>query len=709
MATGPMATKMARHRRPVDRRNSALAKVACWVLPILAGLWAIYAGSLAFIGSPDSLGWNFVWVNIRAIPTIATHIPRNASVVIWVTMLTCSMAFPGDLLLRLLRIRWRSRLERVAVAMPVGLAAWLPLLLITGWSWSLRPVPIGLVTGFYVGVPLVICIRAWLPNLRSAQWREDLTRDIRPRSTIGIALAVVGAAITYIIMLGSLLPETQYDARWYHLGSAAHYVQVGHFYNIVSATHEPQFGLNPYAEIFYSAFYSWGGSHAAKVFAFMFLPLTCLVIVAFADIFIHSRRKGIIAAIIFMSVPIVSWSAATANNDLPVALFTILSVFMMLRWYDENSRFNLAWLAVYLAGFSWGIKAFGGFTLFLVILFIISVSVVRRLNMNAKAILARLSLLAGAVIIACSPLWIRVWALTGDPIFPVAWKFFHTQYWNLLVVQHNPSLRHTSITDVPFGVLASIANLVVNPIPYRALAGPIFIVALPLVFIAVLCTRRLPAHWWIITSGFLALWYLAWYLGPFDTSRYLLDIAPLASLWIVEGLASALAYPRFGKALPVVSISMVAIVVFASFPFFVPMERGSASLATEGPIPYRWDYLYQHLPEFQVQLTYLPMVDYINEHLDATTSKIFDGAGLIEDYMYFKPEIFNGSTFGSPADMGQWNILSPNAYHELRVNHITDVVIASSFVPKIRASDVWPHLRRIFTSIDGYVLYRLAS
>ena len=505
------------------------------------------------------------------------------------------------------------------------------------------------------------------------------------------------------------MPETEYDARWYHLGSAAHYAQVGHFYNIVAVTHDPIFGLNPYAEIFYTAFYSWGGQHAAKVFAFMFLPLTCLAIVAFADVFLRSRRKGIVAAIIFMSVPIVSWSATTANNDLPVALFTLLAVFMMLRWYDDVSHFNLAWLAVYLAGFTWGVKAFGVFTLFLVLAFIIGVSVFRRLYKNTATIFARLGLLVGAIVVACAPLWIRVWSLTGDPIFPIAWKLFHSPYWNTLIDLHNASHRHTSITDIPFGALGTIANLVANPTPYRALAGPIFIVALPLVVLAVLCSRRPPAHWWIINSGFIVLWYLAWYFGPFDTSRYLLDIAPLAALWVVEGLAFALAHPRFGKALPAVSIVMVAIAVFASFPFFVPFERGSATFATQGAIPYRWDYLYQHLPEAQVMLDYIPMVDYMNAYLNTSTTKVFDGAGLINDYMYLKPEIYNGLVFGSPKDMGLWSIYSPTAYQELRSNHITDVVVASTSVKKLRASTVWPHLHKIITSIDGYVLYQLVT
>jgi len=700
---------MARHRRPVEQRRSLFAIGAIWLLPILAAAWALYVGTLAYLGSPTSLGWSFVWVNLRWLPTIATHVPRNTSAVIWVTLLTISMVFPGEVLLRLLHVEWRSRIERVALCIPVGLAAWLPLLLAVGWSWSLRPGAIGIATGLYVGIPLVICLREWIPRLRSREWRERLVADVRPRSALGIAFAVIGVVIGYIIMLGALVPETQYDARWYHLGSAAHYAQVGHFYDIVAVTHEPQFGLNPYAEIYYSAFYSWGGQHAAKVFAFMFLPLTCLMIIAFADVLLRSRRKGLLAAIIFMSVPIVSWSATTTNNDLPVALFTLLAVYLSLRWYDDTSQFNLAWLAVYLAGFTWGIKAFGVFTLVLIIAFIVVVSVVRRIQMRARTIVARFLLLIGAVGLACAPLWIRVWSLTGDPIFPVASKLFHSPYWNQLIVAHNPSLRHTSISDVPFGALGALVNMVTNPIPYRSVAGPIFIVALPLVVLAVACSRRLPGHWWTITGGFISLWYLGWYLGPFDTSRYLLDIAPLAALWIVEGLAVAAAHPRFGRALPAVSIAMVTIATLASFPFFVPLERGTASFATEGPIPYRWDYLYQHLPESQVMLDYIPMVDYMNAYLNTTTTKVFDGADLISNYMYLKPEIYNGSAFGSPKDMGQWTIYSPTAYQELRSNHITDVVVASTSVKKLRASTVWPHLHKIITSIDGYVLYQLVT
>ena len=193
------------------------------------------------------------------------------------------------------------------------------------------------------------------------------------------SLVIVLLAVLYLALLGALIPETQFDARWYHLGSAAHYVEVGQFYNIVAATHDPALGLNPYQEVGYTGFFALAGAHAAKAFAFLDLPLICAAIVAFARVHFDSTRLGLLAAIAFVSVPIASWSAATASNDLPVTLYTLLAVHAVFCWLkDPRTRWGYAYLGIAMAAFAWGVKEFGLLTLGLCAVIVLATVAARR-------------------------------------------------------------------------------------------------------------------------------------------------------------------------------------------------------------------------------------------------------------------------------------------------------------------------------------------
>ena len=63
--------------------------------------------------------------------------------------------------------------------------------------------------------------------------------------------------------------------------------------------------------------------------------------------------------------------------------------------------------------------------------------------------------------------------------------------------------------------------------------------------------------------------------------------------------------------------------------------------------------------QFDVQLATMPMVDYMNSHLNPRTSKIYDMASLYSIYEYLRPEMFDGTTYGSPTTMRQWTLMTP--------------------------------------------------
>ena len=167
-------------------------------------------------------------------------------------------------------------------------------LLITGTYVGLSRFDIAAATVLYVAIPSLWIMPATARKLASESSPGLLARTRTYAHAhinwLDVVLVLLIAGLLYLALLGALMPEVQFDARWYHLGSAAHYVEVGHFYNIVAATHDPAMGLNPYQEIAYTGFYALSGSHGAKVFAFWDAPLICAAMVAFARAHLNSTR-----------------------------------------------------------------------------------------------------------------------------------------------------------------------------------------------------------------------------------------------------------------------------------------------------------------------------------------------------------------------------------------------------------------------------------
>ncbi|HXQ90950.1 MAG TPA: hypothetical protein VN768_05270, partial [Acidimicrobiales bacterium] len=489
----------------------------------------------------------------------------------------------------------------------------------------------------------------------------------------------------------------------------AHAVEVGHFYNIVAATHDPAMGLNPYQEIQFTGLYAVLGAHGAKLLSFFDLVLVLLGVVAFARRHLASTRVGIFAALAVLSIPVVSWAGTTAYNDLPVALYTLLAAHALAVWWRDRGSWTWAYVGIGMAAFSLGVKDLGLFTLALAVVVVV-LGIVRRPELRVHFGGRAVRIVATASVV-CLPWWIRAGAMTGNPIFPLANNLFRSQYWNSYAASAGAAgNRHVSIVHMPFDLVGYLWTTVSQPSTFHTIVGPFFLLGLPIAGVLVLCTTdRPPPLVSALALGVLA-WTAGWYLSALSDSRYLTGIAPLACLVVVAVIAEALKRPRLGRLVPLTAaVVMVAAVISTSQPV-LPLQRGAADTNAElGTVGLQWDYLYRHEPEVDVQLRWLPMAQYVNAHLPALRTKIFDAASLSGYYMYVLPELFDGWSYGSPATMHQWSLKSPNVLAEFRRNGITDVVVRASVVRKLRRETVWPHLHLTYDSPDGLVLYHVVG
>ena len=647
--------------------------------------------------------WSAVQSILSWVPTIATHYPRNGSTFLVTAIIIVAMAGPGSLVLQLFRLTWHDRFERWVFAVATGMACWVPVVLITGTFIGLGRGTVLVATLVYLSPCLYFAARA-LRRLGTSRPKVANLPLPRRWPWVEIILCIVGLVLLYVSLIGALQPEINFDARWYHLGSARHYVEVGRFYDIVKATHDPAMGVNPYQEITLTGLFSVVGLHGARLLAFFDCTIICLAIIAFARAHLGSVRVGLFAALAFLSIPSASWAATTAYNDLPVALYTLLSVHALVTWCKAPERWGWAYLGTASAAFAFGVKAFGLFTLVLAFACLASVVVLRR-RLWRTATVGRLGIGVLVASVTCLPWWIRAYSMTKDPVFPLAFNAFHTPYWNNYVVAAGAHFNRTvSIQTLPQGLARSLWTTVADPAPYHSLVGPLFLIGAPIAVVLALCTTRRPRGTVVFLVLYVVAWSCAWYLSAVSDSRYLLGICPLACLALVAVAADAIANPRFGRALPVIGSCALVVVGLSTTQLFVPFVQGGDSPAVLGTVTYEWNYLYRAEPERDVQLQYLPMVEYINEHLDARTSKVYDGAALSGVYLYIDPEIFNGWGYGSPATMRQWSLSDQDASTHLQENGITDLVVPASMIPTMKTWPIWPALRLTYTSPDGLVL-----
>jgi 4-amino-4-deoxy-L-arabinose transferase-like glycosyltransferase len=696
-------------RRPAHARNSFGGgnRLGVGLLLSTAVLsWTVLCVSRAYTPDP-SAAWPTIRSSLSWLGTAFTHVPRNTGTFLMVVLVTLAMVGPGVLILRLFGVRSLEAWEKLVVGICVGLAGWVPLVLFVGWAIGLTRTDILVPTLLYLSPTVVFGFKGFGRLLNSGGVRH---RDVRPLPWVNILLVAVGICVLYLALLGALLPEVSYDARWYHLGSAVHYAEVGHFYNIVASTHDPAMGLNPYQEITYTGFVAMIGVHAAKIFAFVDFALIFVAIIIFARAHLRSARIGIFAALAFICIPVASWSATTASNDLPVALYTLLAVHGLLHWMSDPRKWGWLYVAGALAAFSWGVKAFGLFTLVLVFVTAIVVMLTSA-DLRRRDSILKFAVLMLVSALTCAPWWIRSGAATGNPIFPLANGVFHSQYWNVYAGKAQAiGARQVTILGIPVGLALALWTTVTDPVPFRTLVGPFFLVALPVSALLAICTRTRVPREVVFLGAFVVLWAAGWYMSGVTDSRYLLGIAPVACLLVSWCVAQAFAHPRFTLVLPAVSMSILVALSLSTLQPLVPLERTTSTSVVNGQAFYDWQYLFRGAAEGTVQLDNLPLARYVNAHLNHRTTKIYDdGAGLNSAYMYYDVEFYNGWGYGSPGVMHQWYLSSPNAYTILRQHGVNYLAEPSTGLRGLRELPVARHLQLVYRSPNGILLFRLVS
>jgi 4-amino-4-deoxy-L-arabinose transferase-like glycosyltransferase len=459
----------------------------------------------------------------------------------------------------------------------------------------------------------------------------------------------------------------------------------GRIFDIVADTHCICFAQGQYQEILYAATIVLFGLPAAKVVSWAGLLLTIGAIFAFALEFYRSRLTGLVASLLFASTPIVAWSASTASNDLAQASFALLAVFAFLRWRDDR---RLSWLVTsgIFSGYDLGIKPFG-MALTLVIGVLVAAIAVRERGINYGArTLAPFAL--GAFLVAL-PAIIRSYLMTGDPLFPTITALVHGGRWWWWVQDTIGAFPRRSLLDfltLPWG-------MTVDTLRYRDVIGPAYLFALPFVSVGFFTLRVPKFERWIV--AILLLWLLLWYpLAP--EARYGESILPLVALLVASFSLRVAGDSKSLFAAPAVKATFLAILVAMTVlntQLLVPFQRNSYNSGSEGLEFISWTTLYENVPDREFELQSLPMLRFIDDHLDPAKDKVLDAAGVSAYGLYSDVDLVDGTRWNLHHE---WDLVSSDAYEHLQEEHIDYVVTFEGYLPLLERAPVFHHLRLVY-------------
>lgn len=653
-------------------------------------LWALAVCAAVFdVGDPAARA--AVADRFAHVPLIVTRVPAGIALLAGVSLFVLAALGPGLAVLRFFRVEWRDGPERLVFALGVGLIVATAATFLIGSAGLLyKQVVWGMVAAG--------CALALGEGLRltreSAPLRASRPRTARRWDRGRIACWAIAAAllvIAVVTLLGALGPESEFDARAYHLAEAKRYALHHGLYDLIAADRAPfQFALPQYQEFLYSGLFASFGATGAKLFAWLGGLFTAAALVAFARVQLRSHLVGLAAALVFLGTPIIAWGMATANNDLATAPFGILGLHAFLRWLDDRNR---AWivLAGAFAGYDYGIKSTGAFTLFaLLVLLVVAILRRRAADAEPRRAYALVPVYCAAALVVMLPAFVRSFMLTENPVYPYLGALFPRTppavEWDYVVSK----TFHRALS--PGGALALPWTITVDPYHFRNLIGPVWLIALPVWIALAWAARKTEAAIpWIV--GFTALWCAPLWLTGNVEARY--AQIPFALVAVLIAYAMRTPWTVYGGAVfRAAFVAVVAASLVMNSWLLLPLQRHSAENGVMGNEFIAWNYLYEGAPETAVQN--VPDLQYVNAHL-GPNDKLYDAADLAPFNLYSDVDLYNGYARAGPF-LGRWSLLSPDALDRLRDAHVTYVDMWAADAPKIRRTPLWDHLHRVFAS-----------
>ncbi len=402
--------------------------------------------------------------------------------------------------------------ERWAVPMALGLAGLAHLGFFLGLAGLLRPAA-------------VLLVLAGIHLLGFRVWREWL--GTKPFWRFRPWHVLLGSVALLPLALLTLYPPTAFDATLYHLPFARGFVASGGLPFLADL----RFPVFPQVnEMLFALVMLFAPDVAAHGVQWLMTMLTVALIWCWGRDAFSGAAAGWLAAAIFLGNPIVIYLAGTGYIEAGLTLFVTSALHAVRRWRGSGDRRWLVLASVFAATAA-DVKYLGLFFVGM-----IGLTVLLGRFPEPRARWTAVALFAGVAAAVLAPWYGRIYAWTGNPLFPYFPQAFGSSLWapvrfhGLLAGGQGLLVsRGLDLVRLPWDVVFDRARYNGQP-PF----SPLYLVVLPL---------AVPVAWRDARQRRLlglAAVYAFCCLGLPPDSRYLVPALPLASL-TAAGVLQALA------------------------------------------------------------------------------------------------------------------------------------------------------------------------
>lgn len=465
-----------------------------------------------------------------------------------------------------------------------------------------------------VGAPLAFAAVKYRRELlerpkgwRLASWLQNLTYW----ETAGFGLLGLFLAMT---LLGCFGPEYFYDSLVYHLALPQLYL-LNH--RIIPTPTMIYSGVPQGTEMLYGLALALGSPSLAKLIHWEFGVAVMVTAYAWTKRQ-RNRRAALLAAVLFISTPMVCFESVTAMVELPMAFYLTLALLILIDAAAAASKPDarrLLILAGAFAGFGLGTKYNAGLYVPILTAPLLLQGFAADRQRRVE-ILSQVMTYLAVAFVAFSPWLVKNWIFYRDPVYPFVQSCFRgSPTSNLAGLMADAHARNLHEALTTWNGLRDIILGIWNPTAHRvdSYLGPALEAGLPLLLIARWDSSALRAQ----ATAVVGIW-LVWAIHT-SLPRFIMPAVPIYCIL----LGIALHRVRFPQWLRVSFLSAawysVAISLAAIFMMLSASETWRVSYGRTDSTEYL---LHEH-PSYSAP--YYAAAQYINAHAPQSATVLFLG------------------------------------------------------------------------------------
>lgn len=260
--------------------------------------------------------------------------------------------------------------------------------------------------------------------------------------------------------------------------------------------------------------------------------ILCLAILIFSKQY-FGKSAGIIAISLFASTPMVIHLSGTGLIELPLALYTTLSILAFIKWINQNQPLELYFSSIF-GGLAACTKLNAALIPFIIgIILTIYLLVLKK--QSIKQTVFQFGRYGSIAFFIVAPWYIKSWIITGNPFWPFLSEIFGAINWDSLGNEY--LFGFIQLPNLPISIknwLFAFFELTVHHInygPYGIFLGPFYLSLIPFALFSLAyqkTTSRKILSWLGILFG---VFYTSWFFQTHQ-ARFLLPILPILAIFI---------------------------------------------------------------------------------------------------------------------------------------------------------------------------------